>query len=80
MNLVHQFPDISMKTQDRFRSRKKPLQWRISNPEITFDKDLMETKFYNHEFKMWHIKLAFIILLTIASLYFIVSNIPLLFM
>lgn len=80
MNLVSQFPDVSMKTHERFKSRKKPLQWTIINPKITYDKNLVETKFYNHEFNMWHIKLAFIILLTIASLYFIISNIPMLFM
>jgi hypothetical protein len=80
MNLIQQFPDISVKMHDKFKSRKKSHQWKIVNPEITFDENLIQAKFYNNEFKKWHIKLVFIIALTLVSLYFIVSNIPMLFM
>ena len=80
MNLIQQFPDVSMKTHDKFKSRKNHLHWKIIHSEMTFDKKLAETKFYNNEFRKFHIKLFFIIALAITSLYFIASNIPSLFM
>ena len=79
MNMVNQFPDISTKMRDKFKSRKKPFQWKYVEAEITYDKNLAQTKFYNNEFTKWHIKLFFIIVLGIASLYMIASNISWLF-
>lgn len=79
MNLIQQFPDISMKMRDKLKSRRRSHQWKIENPEMTFDENLIQTKFYNSEFKKRHIKLVFIIGLTLSSLYFIASNIPSLF-
>jgi hypothetical protein len=80
MDLIKQFPDVSIKAYDKFKLRKKPQQWKIINAEITYDKNLVKTKFYDNEFKKWHIKLVFIIVLGIAALYFIVSKILWLFM
>ena len=75
MNMINQFPDISMKMRDKFKARKKSYQWKIENAEITYDKNLAQTKFYNNEFKKWHIKLVFIIVFVIASFYLLVSGI-----
>jgi hypothetical protein len=75
MNLIQQFPDVSMKMQDKFKSRKKSYQWKNTNAELTFDKNLVQTKFYDNEFKKWHIKLIFIIALGVALLCFILFNV-----
>ena len=74
MNLIHQFPDVSMKMRDKFKLRKKAYLWKDVNTQLTYDKGM--TRFYDNEFRKWHFKLIFIIVLGIASLYFIILNAP----
>jgi len=57
MNLIQQFPDVSAKIRNKFKLRQS--------------QDKSSTKFYENEFRKWHIKVAFFILLVVASLFFI---------
>jgi hypothetical protein len=69
MNLIQQFPDVSMQMRDKLRLKKtrkgnSGFQSRDHNDNAA---DL--TVFYDNEFRKWHYKLGLIIVLAITGLY-----------
>ena len=76
MNLVQQFPDVSMNMRHKFKSHRKNSLMRDLNLQKNQDQDKVMTKFYKDEFRKWHIKLILIIVFTVASLSIIILNVP----
>ena len=78
MDLIQQFPDISMEIRNKLRLSQKvrPGQKLIAQPLLQTDK--MLAAYYDKEFRKWHYKLAFIILFCVAGLYALVINLSVL--
>jgi hypothetical protein len=72
MNLIQQFPDVSLQMRNRVKWNKKSrLEKRMSMRHLK-DNDPEVVLFYENEFKQWHCKLTLIIALGIACLYTVV--------
>jgi hypothetical protein len=71
MNLIHQFPDVSLQMRNRVKWNKKGRQEkRMPTRHLKDDPELV--LFYDNEFKKWHYMLILIIALGIACLYSVV--------
>jgi hypothetical protein len=76
MNLIEQFPDISLKIREQFKNDNRNLRVKNYSGTLTYDSDKALTKIYDDESRKWHIRLALIVLASVASIYFIIVNAP----
>ncbi len=74
MNLITQFPDISMKIREQARM-KRSCKKTISTNRI----ERTRSQIYEREFRSWHLKLFFMMILLLASIYLIMLNAPWMF-
>ena len=70
MNLIEQFPDISMAMRAKIKTQQKNYNIATANAEIPFNMDKAMASFYNKEFRRWHFKLFFIVGSILATIYF----------
>lgn len=69
MNLVQQFPDVSLQMRNRVkRNQESHHEKRMSMRDLK-PNDPELVRFYDHEFKKWHHTLTLIIAVGIACLY-----------
>jgi hypothetical protein len=72
MNLIQQFPDVSLQIRNRVKwNQKDRLEKRMSAERLK-DNDPELLLFYADEFKKWHYKITVIIVLGITCLYSVV--------
>ena len=76
MNMIEQFPDISLKIREQFRIDNRNIRIKNNSRTFAYDSDKALTKIYDDESRTWQIKLALIILASVASIYFIIVNGP----
>lgn len=74
MNLIKQFPDVSMARRAKFKMKQKNYRAATANAEIPFDKEKAIASFYDQEFRKRHVKLALIITVLLGSIYFLALN------
>jgi hypothetical protein len=74
MNMIEQFPDISLKIREQFRMDNRNVRVKNTSGALAYDSDKALTKIYDNESRKWLIKLAVIILASAASIYFIIVN------
>jgi hypothetical protein len=79
MTLIEQFPDVSEKVRAKFKIALRKQRDENAFRELPYDHDKSLVKFYDDEFRKWHIKLLFIILSIVAMIYGLVFNAPGLF-
>ncbi len=68
MNLIQQFPDVSMQMRIQSRSNQKKLRKEKQASQVNASDNTL-TMFYENEFRKWHYKLLLIIVFVITSLY-----------
>jgi hypothetical protein len=75
MTLAEQFPDASIMLRTKFRMDVKNRRRHIGSEQLAIEDKVM-AKFYQDEYKKWHIKLVVIVVACLASFYFVVANLP----
>ena len=70
MNLIQQFPDISGKIRARIKINNR--NYKAVNPvqPLSYIENEVVSKYYEGEFRRWHLKFLFIIAFTLGILYF----------
>lgn len=75
MNLIEQFPDVSL--QMRARVKRNRAVNSISNATVQpYDIDKALAKYYQGEFRKWHFKLALIVGGILVILFSLILNAP----
>lgn len=74
MNLIEQFPDISVTMRAKYKLQQKNYNAATANAEIPFNKDKAMADFYSNEFRNWHFKLVLIITTLLGSIYALTLN------
>jgi hypothetical protein len=69
MNLIQQFPDVSMQIRNRVKWNKKSPQEKKMSKRNLNDNDPKVALSYDNQFKTWHYKLTLLIAVGIACLY-----------
>jgi hypothetical protein len=79
LSLIQQFPDVTWKANDKLMTYSRSSR-RINraNPEPVLNEKDAEAKYYDKEFKKWHIKLALIIVTILAGLFMLIFSLPIL--
>jgi hypothetical protein len=68
MTIKEQFPDISMLIREKQKSRSKFSAATLFK-NIHYTPEILEQKFYDNEFRRWHLKLiAFISVLVVSMI------------
>jgi hypothetical protein len=76
MNMIERFPDISRKIREQFKMDNRNIRIKNNSGTLAYDSDKAMTKIYDDESRKWQIKVAVIIVASIASIYVIVVNAP----
>jgi hypothetical protein len=76
MNMIERFPDISRKIREQFKIDNRNIRIKDNSGTLAYDSDKALTKIYDDDSTKWLIKLAVIILASIASIYVIIVNGP----
>jgi hypothetical protein len=74
MNMIEQFPDASIKIrEERLNSQKKNTA-KFSREMLGADSTKELARFYDDEFKKWHLQLAFIVTGCVVLVYVVAFN------
>ena len=76
MNLITQFPDISIQIREKAGRRRKQAAARRG---LNVKPGRSRAEVYDHYFRKWHLKVLLIIILLAASTYLIALNSPWMF-
>jgi hypothetical protein len=74
MNLVQQFPDVSLQMRNKLKARQRNME--IAIKQVATDSEKALAKYYRDEFRRWHFKLGLIILACTAGIYAAVFAAP----
>lgn len=74
MNLIEQFPDVSMKMREKCNMRRKKYRQTFFREPLTYNPDRTLAKFYEREFRKLHLKVFVIIAALLAGFYLIMLN------
>ena len=72
MNLIQQFPDVSAEKRARATADNKRLKTANAKRSHPYREDDAVVKYYENEFRKWHIKVLFIFVGTIAMTYYFI--------
>lgn len=78
MDLIRQFPDISMRMREEARMKRSRKE-AVSRPTLTYQIEQTRAQKHEREFRKWHLKLFVLIIIVLASFYFIILNSPWMF-
>jgi len=71
MDIIKQFPDISMEVRDKYRLRKKLHSRHTSDSDLVYTTVKYLTNSPNHGIKYWGVKLLLLVLATSLLIYLI---------
>ena len=76
MNLINQFPDVSMDVRAKLKRQQKNYSHIMAmEPQQTVTEKTL-ADFYDNEFRKWHIKVALMITGLLAGLFFVALSLP----
>jgi hypothetical protein len=79
MDLITQFPDISMKIRERARIKQTDKIAKPARPVVTYSIDQTRAQMHDREFRRWHLKLFILMIITLVGVYLMVLNSPWMF-
>lgn len=71
MNLTKQFPDISEKLRAKIKISARNYKPVNAPQSSSYIEDQAVVKYYEGEFRRWHLKLLFIVVVTLSSFYLV---------
>jgi hypothetical protein len=71
MTLVQQFPDISEEMRSKNKTNDKNYRSANAKQLLSFSEEKAAAKYYEGEFRRWHIKFVFIVGATLGLISFI---------
>ncbi len=72
MDMIKQFPDISMEVREKYRLRKKLQPKHMYESDLVYDTVKYLTNSPNHGIKNWGVKLVLLVLVSATIIYFII--------
>lgn len=75
MNLILQFPDISEEMRSKSKKNQRNYKAINANHPLAYSEDEIVSKYFEGEFRRWHIKLFIIIAASLGFLWFTIINI-----
>ncbi len=76
MDLIRQFPDISTSVREKARINRAR---KATTPSVTHKIEKTRAQMHEHEFRKWHVKLLFMMIIILTGIYLLVLNSPWMF-
>ena len=74
--MIHHFPDHTRNAKTNLKISHRRFIAKSTDLELTTDSEKALEKYYDDEFRKWHVKLLFILLGCFTALYVIVAGAP----